>query len=565
MKNKKLTRREFLKGGLAAALLAGAGGLAGCIAPAAPPEEEAPLPGSANDSQAVCSEDLGEVSLRILWTGDTHGHLRPIYHREFYGQSFLQAYGIEPGSPEAYLCSRENYLELAKQYGKVGGYAHLATLIQQERSALPDRTLLLDSGDAWYGSAIALLTQGRAPVEVMNAIGYDALTLHWEFNLGKDALLQRIEEAQFAVLVQNLVDTDFEDRVLQPSLVREINGLRVAVVGQAYPLSLLTTEDPNANPGFRMGYRDVELQQEIDRLRQEEGVSLVVLLSHMGYEQDKVMAARLNGVDVIVGGHTHDILWRPEKVGQTILLQGGSHGKFLGELDLEIQNGQITACRHRLIPVVAGRIEPDPEIAALIDELYAPYEDQLQRVIGETKTVLYRRSLFGGTTDAFVTRAYREIVGADLGCASGWRFGATILPGEIRVEDVYNAMKPTPTPLYKARLVGRTIRAIMEDNLDNVFNPDPLLKLGGDVTRCDGMQADLDRNAERDRRTSNLRVNGETFDPERIYTVATSGGRTQYRDPNFEATAKPAVEELVAYIQASSEPIDTQPVRVYSE
>lgn len=548
MKNHRPTRRSFLTAGTGAAALAGAG--------ACRPKSES----------ASAPPEVKTVSLRILWTGDTHGHLTPIYHREAYDGSFLAQNGLDAGSVEAYLSSNVDYLDLARRYGKVGGFAHLATLIERERAAYPDRTLLLDSGDAWYGSAIALLTEGRAPVEAMNAMGYDAMTLHWEFNLGKDAFLERVKEARFAVLAQNLVDMDFEDRILEPSLVKEVSGLKVGVVGEAYPFSLLTTEDPEATPGMRMGYRDPELQEEIDRLRQQEGVELVVLLSHMGYDQDRVLAQRLSGVDVIVGGHTHDILWRPEKIGETLLLQGGSHGKFLGKLDLEVEGGKIVAYRQELLPVLAERTEPDAKVAEIIDSFYAPYRENLGHVVGEAAGVLYRRSLFGGTTDAFMTRAYREIMGSELGCSSGWRFGSTLLPGEVTVEDVYNAMKPTPSPLYEVRLLGRQIRAIMEDNLDNVFNPDPLQRLGGDVTRCTGLTARLDRSAVREQRSSEIRLEGGQAMEERThYTVATSGGRTQTSVDDPRATDRPAVEELVDYIESRSPRIEADPVKVYTE
>ena len=543
------TRRGFLAGGTGAIALAGAG--AGACRPrtetAAPPE-------------------VKTVSLRLLWTGDTHGHLRPIYHREAYDASFLSRNRIDRDSVEAYLCSSAGYLDLARQYGRVGGFAHLATLIERERSQHPTRTLLLDSGDAWYGSAIALLTEGSACVEVMNAMGYDAMTLHWEFNLGKETLLRRIEEARFDVLAQNLVDMDFEDRILEPSLVRELDGLKVAVVGQAYPFSLLTTEDPELNPNMRMGYRDLELQEEIDRLRGSQGAEIVVLLSHMGYEQDRILAERLSGVDVIVGGHTHDILWQPERIGETLVLQGGSHGKFLGKLDLEVAGGKIAAYSQELIPELADRVEPDPEIAQLIDTLYEPHRERLGRIVGETADVLYRRSLFGGTTDAFMTRAYREIMGSDLGCSSGWRFGATLLPGNVTVEDVYNAMKPTPSPLYEVRLLGRQIWAILEDNLDNVFSPDPLQRLGGDVTRCTGLSARLDRAAPREERASEFALEGGRPMEERsYYTVATSGGRTQLSVDDSRATDRPAVEELIDYIATQSPRIEADPVQVFTE
>lgn len=551
--NTRVTRRSFLTGGTAALTSLSLGG---CALPGAstPATSAAPTPTETPFvvSTPAIPSTVGQVSVRILWTGDAHGQLTPVYHREPFGESFLKAYGIEPGSAEAYLTSMVNFPELAGQYGKVGGYAHLASLIEQERSAFPERTLLLDAGDAWYGSAIALLTEGRACVEVMNAIGYDAMTLHWEFNLGQETMMARVNEAQFAILAQNLVDTDFEDRVLQPSLIRDLGGVRVAVVGQAYPFSLLTTEDREANPGWRMGYREAELQEELDRVRQAEGADFVILLSHMGYMQDRAMAERLTGIDVIVGGHTHDILWQPEQVGQTLIVQAGSHGKFLGELDLELRDGQVVGFQHRLIPVLAERVEPDSRIDNLITDLYQPYQDELRRVVGETRSILYRRSMFGGTTDAFVTTAYREIMGSDLGCASGWRFGATLVPGPITVEDVYNAMKPTPSPLYRASLRGELIRRLLEDNLDNVFNPDPLLRLGGDTLRCAGIKTGLKKDAPREERTVGVTVNDEPLDPERVYRVATSGGRTQYLDPEAEATSRPAVEELLSFIEANS-------------
>jgi len=518
---RKLTRREFLGASLASAVATP--WLIGCVR-------------------------RPEV-VRILWTNDTHGQLVPIYHREAYGPEFLQENGISRGSVEAYLTSYEAYPSLARQYGKVGGYAPLAALVRRERAAYPGRTLLLDAGDAWYGSAIALLTQGRAVVEVMNAMGYDAMTLHWEFNLGKEVLLARVREARFAVLAQNLVDTEFEDRPLRASVVKDLEGIRVAVVGQAYPFSLLTTERRDITPGWRMGYREEDLQEEIWRVREEEGAQVVILLSHMGYAQDRVFAERLVGVDVIVGGHTHDILWHPVQVGRTLIVQAGSHGKFLGRLDLQVRGGKVVGYRHALLPVLPQRVEPDPAIDRLIAELYTPYRERLGKVVGEARSLLYRRHLFGGPTDAFLAEAYREIMGTDLGCVPGWRFGTTLLPGAITVEDVYNAMKPTPSPLYRVRLSGRRVRQAIEDNLDNVFNPDPLQRLGGDVLRCAGMRAWFRREGPRGGRVLRMEANGRPLEEDRAYTVATSGGRTQYLDPQAQATGRPAVEELVRYVE----------------
>ncbi len=548
-KRSLITRRGFLKG--AAGAILGAG-LAGCGQPT-----PAPSPTSTPTAGPFVP------SLRILWTGDTHGHLTPAYHREPFGESFLKENGIERGSEKAYLGSELDYLDLAKKYGKVGGYAHLATLIAKERAALP--SLLLDAGDAWYGSAIALLTEGKALVEVMNALGYDAMTMHWEFNLGKKALLQRIGEAKFAVLAQNLIDTDFGDRILTPSIVKEMGGIKVGIVGQAYPFSLLTTESRDANPGWRMGYQEDTLQKEITQLRKEKGAQIVILLSHMGYDQDRVFADMLNGVDVIVGSHTHDILWKPTQVKNTLIVQAGSQGKFLGELDLGFRNGKVDGFRHQLIPVIASTVEPDSTVNALITKLYQPYQEQLSKVVGESKSVLYRRSTFGGTTDAYMVKAYKEIAGSQVGCAPGWRFGSTAVPGPITVEDVYNVMKPTASPLYKVRLSGRQMRAAMEDNLDNVFNADPLQRLGGDTLRCGSVKISLRRSAPREKRVVSMTVNDAPLNEDTKYEIATSGGRTQYLDPDVQATPKPAVEELLNYIKANPSIASNEPVQTFTE
>ena len=516
-----ITRRRMIGGAIGGAAVAGVGAAAWTLRPSS--------------------------SVRLLFTNDMHSHLRPIYHRDYYDEAALRSSGIAQGSPEAYISSFVDYEALTKRYGKVGGMAHLATVIKRERDALPDRTLLLDAGDTWYGSAIGLLTDGRACVQVMNAIGYDAMTLHWEFNFGKEILLARVKDARFAVLAQNVTD-DFEDRVFQPSLVRDLGGTRVGVIGQAYPFSLLTTELRDANPDLHAGYQMEALAKEIARLRTAEGVQIIVLLSHMGPEQERVVVERVPGIDVVVGGHTHEILWQPIRVGNTLIVQAGSHGKLLGELDLVIRDGRVDGFQYRLLPILADRIEPDARIAALIDDLYRPYETRLSRVIGESRSILYRRSLWGGTTDAVMAGAYRDLLGAEIGCCPGWRFGSTVLPGAVRVEDVYNAMKPTASPLYRVRLSGRTIRSVLEDNLDNVFSPDPLERLGGEVIRCLGVTGTVRAASPRGSRLVGMLINSRPPDGE--FVIATSGGRTQYRDPAATASERPAVEELVAYFEA---------------
>lgn len=529
-----MKRREFLRGtaGLAALLASG----------------RAPALRASTSSR-----------LRILFTNDIHGHLRPVYHREAHGVEFLQANGIGAGSELAYLTSAGDFPTLAKRYGRVGGMAQMATLIHREKEALPDRTLLLDAGDAWYGSGIALLSQGRAMVEVMNAIGYQATTLHWEFNLGKAALTQRIQEARFPVLAQNLVDREFEDPVLKPYVVQELGGIRVGILGQAYQFSLLTTEDPRLTEGWQMGYRVESLRGHLKTLREKERVDLVILLSHMGYAQDLAMLRQLEGVDVVVGGHTHDILLQPTLVGKTLVTQAGSHGKFLGVLDLEMRGRRVEGYTHRLLPVLAEQIEPDREISRLIEAAYQPHQAQLGKVVGATETLLYRRDPLRSPSDQLIARTFREMGNAEIGHAPGWRFGTTILPGEIRVEDVYDAFKPTPAHLFVPRLTGDQVRAFFEDALDNVFNPDPLLRLGGDMFRFTGLAVHIRPGNVRGQRVVEIAHQGKPLEGKAVYRLATSGGRVQRMAASPGDQGKPAVEELIRYLGGRS------PIRVQVE
>jgi sulfur-oxidizing protein SoxB len=497
--------------------------------------------------------------LRILFTNDIHGHLRPLYHREPHGAEFLRTNGIGPGSELAYLTSSVDFPVLAKRYGRVGGMAHLATLIRREREVLPDRTILLDAGDAWYGSGIALLTQGRAPVEVMNAMGYQATTLHWEFNLGKALLQQRIREARFPVLAQNLVDKEFEDPVLKPYVIAAPGGIRVGILGQAYQFSLLTTEDPRLTEGWQMGYRLESLRAHLKTLREKERVDLVILVSHMGYPQDVALLPTLEGVDVVIGGHTHDILLQPTVVGKALVTQAGSHGKFLGVLDLEIRGGRVEGFQHRLLPVLAERIEPDPEISRLIEAAYQPHRADLGKIAGSTETLLYRRDPVRSPTDQLMARAYQEIGHAEIGHAPGWRFGTTILPGAIRVEDVYDAFKPTPAHLFVPRLTGDQIRAFFEDALDNVFQPDPLLRLGGDMFRFSGLAVRIRTGNARGSRVLEMTRQGRPLEGKAVYAMATSGGRVQRLAASPGDLGKPAVAELLRYLA------DRSPIRVQLE
>ncbi|MFP6870746.1 MAG: bifunctional metallophosphatase/5'-nucleotidase [Nitrospinota bacterium] len=495
-------------------------------------------------------------TVRVLFTGDSHGHMKPLYHREPEGTDFLRKSGIEPGSEMAYLTSHTEFVRQAKKFGKAGGIAHVAALIRKERARAPERTLVLEAGDAWYGSAIAMFTDGRAPLEAMNAIGYDAMTLHWEFNLGRETLMKRIKEAKFPVLAQNLVDNDFEDVVLKPFTVKNVGGVRVGILGQAYPFSTLTTEDPAFTRGWRMGYRFRALRKHVRFMRKKMKVDLVILLSHMGLPQDIAFAKNNPEFDVIIGGHSHDNMVRPLRVGRTVIVHAGSHNKFVGDLTMTVGQKGLERADYRVLPVLAERIEADPAVSAIVAKHYAPYEKSLNEVVGSTETLLYRHDTWKSTTDQFISDAYRKIADADMGHCPGWRFGSSILPGEIRREDVYDAMKGTPSNLFVPKLRGKRIVSLFEDILDNVLNPDPLLRLGGDLFRFSGMRVRFRRKGPKGRRVIAVEKDGKPLVPGRYYSIATSGGRIQRIPFRMGDTGRVAAEELIGFIKENS------PIRV---
>lgn len=485
----------------------------------------AALPGAAMAAEAV--------TLRILWTNDTHAYLRPAYHRE---------------EGEA------DYEQKARAEGKIGGFAHIATLVGRLRAELPRTTLLLDAGDTFHGTAVPLFGQGKPVVQVMNAMGYDAMVPgNVEFLYPKETLLERRKEARFPIVAANIYDQEWDDPALEQYVLRELEGVKVAVVGMAYQWTA-KTGDRGLTQGWSFGLREREVSELIQKLREDEGAQVVIVLSHMGYRVDQKYASRVRGIDAIVGAHTHDTVLDPPVVGGTVVVQAGSHGKYLGQLDLQVREGRMVGFTHRIHRIVAKDIPADPEVQRIVDEAYAPYQAKLERVIGVTKTLLYRRARWQSTMDNLITDAYRDLAAADVAFAPAWRFGATVLPGEIRVEDVYN-MVPTLGTILTYRMSGQLIRNVLESSLDNVLNEDPYLQLGGDMVRFAGMTVRFDATRPFGERIVAVQVGSRPLDLARDYAIVSAN--TQLQDApgvtELQDTGRVAVEELIRYIETKAQ------------
>jgi sulfur-oxidizing protein SoxB len=499
-----LQRREFLQL-LAAATAAGAG--------LRPGESAAQAAAALYDPKP-----FGNVSL--LHITDTHAQLLPTYFREPTGADFLKRYSIAAGSRTAYANSNVDFEKLARRYGATGGFAHLATLVKRMRAARPG-ALVLDGGDSWQGSATALWTRGADMIGAQRLLGVDLMSAHWEFTYGAERVQHAVERELLPMefLAQNVRTADFEEPVFKPYALRTVNGVRVAVIGQAYPYT------PIANPrhfvpDWTFGIQEKRLQGFIDEARAK-GARVIVLLSHNGRDIDLKLAGRVKGLDAILGGHTHDALPQPARVGKTLVTNAGCNGKFLGVLDLQAGKQGVTDLRYRLLPIFSNLIPPDAEMAAYVAKAREPFEAKLQEKLAVTEGTLYRRGTYNGTFDQLILDALLAQKDAQIAFSPGFRWGASLLPGEaITLEHLMDQTAITYPQVAVNLLTGAQLKAVLEDVADNLFHPDPYSRQGGDMVRVAGMSYSVDPAAKAGARISDLRVGERPMAAGESYKVA---------------------------------------------
>ncbi|ERP86421.1 5'-nucleotidase [Labrenzia sp. C1B10] len=553
------SRREFLMAATATSALLGSG-MAGSWSRLMAQQ-------ALTEDQLLGMDPKGKLTL--VHITDIHAQLKPIYFREpsinlgigdvngkpphVTGADFLKLYNIEAGSPDAYALTSEDFVSLARSYGKMGGMDRVATVIKRiraERGA--DNVLLLDGGDTWQGSYTSNVTQGEDMITIMNSLEPDAMTGHWEFTYGTDRVQEVIDSLPFAFLGSNIYDNEWDEPAFEAWKMFERGGSKVAVIGQAFPYT------PIANPrwmipGWSFGIREEDIAKHVTEAR-DEGAEIVVLLSHNGFDVDRKLASRVDGIDVILTGHTHDALPEPVIVNDTLVIASGSNGKFVSRVDLDVQDGKLAGYAYRLIPIFSDVITPDADMAALIDEVRAPYEADLARVLGKTENLLYRRGNFNGTFDDLICQALLTERDAEIALSPGFRWGTSLLPGQdITFEDVHNACAMTYPAAYRSSMTGRMLKDILEDVGDNLFNKDPYYQQGGDMVRVGGMGYTIDPGKEIGERISGMTLlaTGEAIDPAREYVVA------GWASVN-EGTEGPPISEVVeAYL--TSNPVVSLP------
>ncbi|MGA1022231.1 MAG: thiosulfohydrolase SoxB, partial [Candidatus Puniceispirillaceae bacterium] len=530
--------------------------------------------------QKLTQDDLlsfdakGQVTL--LHLTDIHGQLKPVYFRppsenygvgnfegippHLVGANFLRHFGIEPGSALAYAHTMVDYESLARSYGRLGGLDRTATLIKAIRAERGDgNVLLLDGGDTWQGSYTSLKTQGADMVSAMKLLKPDAMVGHWEFTFGKDRVEELIEEMGYPFLGGNVFDTEWDEQVFESTAFFERGGVNVAVIGQHFPYT------PIANPrhmveGWSFGIRPDKIQANVDAAR-EAGAEIIVLLSHNGFDVDQKIAATVTGIDVILTGHTHDAIPQAIRINDTLLLSSGSHGKYLGRIDLKVEAGRVVDAASTVIPVFSDVITPDAEMAAHIDALRAPYEAECNRVIGTAGALLYRRGNFNGSWDDVICDAIRQERDVDIALSPGFRWGTTLLAGQpITIDDMYTQTSMNYPAVYRMEFTGKQLKDILEDVCDNLFNPDPFFQQGGDMVRVGGMRYRCAPKASMGSRISDMVLTrtGAPIEAEKSYMV---GGWASV-NPD---TKGPAIYDLLEnYITAKGvvTPTNSQSVTV---
>ena len=525
---------------------------------------------SSKTSASIGLKDIYDFNAKgnftLLHMCDIHAHIKPLYWREpstllsapnlsgtpgfLCGEAFSKHYGLEPSSLDAYFDTHVDFETLAKKFGKMGGIAHMKTYldhVRKERGA--ENVLFLDSGDTWQGTGVALKTRGEAIVKAQNYFGVDVMTGHWEFTYGKERVMELIEMLDAKFVAQNVIGNDpfaddYEELIFEPYTIQEKGGAKIGIIGQAFPFT--STANPKEfTEGWSFGIRPETLQDYVNELRKEHKVDCVVVISHDGFSVDQEVARMVHGIDFILSGHTHDPSPQPITVNGTVIVIAGSHGKYVGRLDIDAKDGKVLDYEYKLVPIASNIIPADPEGVKLVNDIYAPYDKEMNEVLGKTKNILYKRDTFFSTFDQLINDAILDEMKCDMAFTPGYRWGTTVLAGDdILMDNVYEMCGITYPNVYTFDLKGKQIANLLEDIADNVFNANPLYQQGGDMSRLGGVTYSIEVAGKAGKRISKLMIGGEPIDMDKTYVVSSWGGNLQNAGENLQKDKIRAVYDV---------------------
>ena len=557
-----ISRRDFLQIAAALGLVSVSDGFATTISGKNP----------ADITLADLYEFDSKGNVTLLHICDMHAHIKPLYWREpstlisapnlvgtpgfLCGEAFSKYYGLEPSSLDAYFDTCMDFTALARKFGKMGGIAHMKPLIDEvKRQRGNDKVLLLDSGDTWQGTGVALKSGGEAIVKAQNYLGVDVMVGHWEFTYGTKRVKELIDMLDGKFISQNIVgddpfSDDYEELIFEPYTIEERGGAKIGIIGQSFPFT--STANPKEfTQGWSFGLRLDTLQEYVNELRGEHKVDCVVVLSHDGFSVDQEVARQVKGIDFILSGHTHDPSPKPIVIDGTVIVIAGSHGKYVGRLDIDIKDHEVKGYEYKLIPVASNIIPADPAGEKLIAEQYAPFDKEFNEVLGKTKGLLYKRDTFFSTFDQLINDAILDEMKCDISFTPGYRWGTTVLPGDdILMDNVYEMCGITYPNVYTFELKGDRIAALLEDIADNVFNPNPLYQQGGDMSRLGGVTYGIKVSGKRGERIHDLKIGGKPLDPNKTYVVSSWGGNLQNAGENLQKEKiRPVYDVVRDYIR----------------
>jgi 2',3'-cyclic-nucleotide 2'-phosphodiesterase (5'-nucleotidase family) len=433
-------------------------------------------------------------------------------------------------------------------YREVGGFARINSIFNQVRHDQPDQVLVFDCGDTIHGTYAAVKSKGEALIPILNEMNFDAMTAHWEFAYGPKQFMNITRKLDYPMLAVNCYNEKNDQLIFKPYHTMEKNNLRLGIIGIAATIvdKVMPT---HFSEGIYFTLGNEELSYYVEKLRNEEKVDMIIVISHLGFPQEVKLAMETEGIDVLLSAHTHNRLYKPIMVNKTVIIQSGCHGSFVGRLDLNIQGGKIKNFHHELITVEKD-IEADQRIEKMVERNMKPYKDYLSQVVGYTETGLNRNTVLESTMDNFLLNSLLNQEDAQLAFSNGWRYGAPVPPGKITINDLWNIIPVNP-PVSTVELEGREIWQMMEENLERTFSSDPYKQMGGYVKRCVGLNLYFKIENQNGIRIQEIFIQGKRLEAKEKYKAVfvTSQGVPEKYGAKRETTDTNAIDSLINYLE----------------